>query len=77
MPTLPPIPDETTFRLYPNLPDYGWFAGKRRDITVDRYAEAVSKLALWLDLKMLISVFKSLFGAIDVFQEFPDLVLII
>ena len=50
---LPPI---TTLRahltccLLPYLPDDSWVTGKRLYITVKRYVEAVSKLALWLDM---------------------------
>ena len=55
------LPDDLTCRLCPYLPDDGWVAGKRRDITVDRYLEAVLNIALWIYLQMLTSVFKSFF----------------
>ena len=51
-----------TCRLCLYLPDDVWVSGKIRDITVDSYVESVSDLALWPDLQMLTSVFKSLFG---------------
>ena len=49
--------------LSPSIPSWGdWVAGKRRDINVDKYVEAISKLALWLDLQISTSVLKLLFG---------------
>ena len=42
LPLIPPIPDDLTCCLCPYLPYDGWVAGKRRDITVDKYVEAVS-----------------------------------
>ena len=64
-PPLPPLPHiqyEFTYRLCTYITDDGWVAGKSRDKTVDKYVEAVLKLALWLDLHILTSVFKYLFG---------------
>ena len=58
---LPPLPAELACRILPYLPGYGWFAGKRGDVTVDSYVEAVLKLSMWLDLHILTSVFKSMF----------------
>ena len=48
--TLNPLPDELTCRLRPYVSYDGWVGGKGRDITVDKYVEAVLKLALWIDL---------------------------
>ena len=62
LPPLPPIPADLTCRIRTNLPDDVWVAGKRRYIPVDGYVEAVSKIALWIDLQMSTSVFKSWFG---------------
>ena len=47
---LNPLPDELTCYLRTYLSDDGWVGGKGRDITVDKYVEAVLKLALWIDL---------------------------
>ena len=58
LPPLPPLPDELTCHIRPYLPDGEWVSGKRCDMTVDVYVESVSKLALWLDMHMLTSVFK-------------------
>ena len=44
MSPLPYLPFKLTFRLRPYLPDYGWFAERGCDITVDKYVEAVLKL---------------------------------
>ena len=74
---MPPIQDELTCCLCPYLTDYGWVSEKVRDITVDKYVKAVSKLALSLDLHILTSVLKSLFWKIGVIQKSPDLVLLI
>ena len=62
LPSLTPPKGELTWRLRTYLPDNGWVAGKRRDITVDMYVVSVLKLALCLYLHRLTSVFKSLFG---------------
>ena len=76
LPPLPPLPYELTCRLRPYLPGYGWVAGKRSDIIGDKYVEAVSKIALWLDLQILTSVFKKKW-TIDVIHELPDLFFLI
>ena len=44
------------------LYEYFWVAGKRRDMTFDRYVVAVLNLVLLIYLHKLTSVFKSLFG---------------
>ena len=62
MPPLTHLPSELTCRICPHLTDDVWVARERRDVTVDRYVEAVLNLALWIDMRMLTSVFKSLFG---------------
>ena len=59
---LPSLPDMLTLRLCAYLTDDVWVAGKRRDIKVDEYVEAVLKLAIRIDLHILTPVFKSLFG---------------
>ena len=59
---LPPLTAYFTCRLRPYIPDDVWVAGERRNITIDKYVEAVSKISLWLDMQILTSVFKSLFG---------------
>ena len=46
LPPLPPLPDDLTLRLRAYLTDDGWFSGKGHDITVDKYVEAVLKIAL-------------------------------
>ena len=48
-----PIPSEFTCRLCPYLSDDVWIAGKRCDITVDKYLEIVLNIAMWLYLQIL------------------------
>ena len=60
-PPLSPLPSELTFSICPYLPGDGRVAVKRRDITIDKYVEAVSKIALWLYKHIITSVFKSMF----------------
>ena len=70
MPHIPPLRAELIFRLRPYLPDYSWVAGKSRDITVDKYLEVVLKLTLWLDMQILTSFLKSLFGQLIFSKSF-------
>ena len=62
LPPPTPLPDNLSCPLRPYLPDFGWVAWKRLDITIDRYVEAVSELALWIYMQMATSVLKLLFG---------------
>ena len=69
----PTLTDELTYRLRPYLPDNGSVAGKHRDITIDKYVEDFLKLSLWLDLHILTSVFKLLFGKLMLSKSFLTL----